>query len=196
MPVVSLVGYTNAGKSTLLNRLSKAGVRAENRMFSTLDPVTRRLRLPSGAPALITDTVGFIHKLPTTLVASFRATLEEIAESTLILHIVDATHKNAQEQIGVVESILEDLGMGDVPIVTVLNKSDMLTDTAALQWQGRDLSMAAKSGVDGDVWISALTGDGIEELLELVESILDTDDENTDSADLPNHPKTVAERLS
>ena len=126
MPVLSLVGYTNAGKSTLLNALSKAGVIAEDRLFSTLDPVTRRIILPDGGSALLTDTVGFIQKLPTALIASFRATLEELQESDLILQVIDITHPNAAEHSQVVEGILEELKIETKPRILVLNKMDLL----------------------------------------------------------------------
>jgi len=123
VPVVSLVGYTNAGKSTLMNALTGAGVKAANKLFMTLDPVTRRIALPSGKQALLTDTVGFIQKLPTTLVAAFRATLEEISEAALILHVVDVTHQNALEQVEVVEGVLGDLGVAEKPRILALNKA-------------------------------------------------------------------------
>ena len=169
LPVVSLVGYTNAGKSTLLNRMTHAGVMAENLMFSTLDPVTRRIELPSGQPVLLTDTVGFIHKLPTTLIAAFRATLEEIAESSLVLHVVDVTHRNAPEQVTVVESILEDMNMTNVPTVMALNKSDLLPKSENGRMEHLDQVSAGPSEA---VLISALTGDGIQDLLRLIESQL------------------------
>lgn len=124
-PIVALVGYTNAGKSTLFNTLSKAGVDVENRLFSTLDPVTRRLTLPTGQQFLITDTVGFIHKLPPSIVAAFRATLEELDEADLLLHIVDITHKNAANQCLTVENILKELNLQDKPKITVFNKLDL-----------------------------------------------------------------------
>ncbi|MCY4652692.1 MAG: GTPase HflX [Dehalococcoidia bacterium] len=172
IPVVSLVGYTNAGKSTLLNRMTRAGVRAENLMFSTLDPVTRRIQLPSGHPVLLTDTVGFIHKLPTSLIAAFRATLEEISESTLVLHVVDVTHRNAPEQVTVVESILDDMGMNGVPTVMALNKADLLTQSANGHM---DNLPDIASGPEDAVLISALKGEGIDDLLQMIESRLALD---------------------
>ncbi|MCS7207768.1 MAG: GTPase HflX, partial [Dehalococcoidia bacterium] len=126
LPVVSLVGYTNAGKSTLFNALTHAAVRAEDRLFSTLDPVTRRIVLPDGTFALLTDTVGFIHKLPPTLVAAFHATLEELEEATVLLHVVDITHRNARQQVQVVDETLESLGLATKPRVLALNKVDKL----------------------------------------------------------------------
>jgi GTP-binding protein HflX len=119
-------GYTNAGKSTLLNRLTDAGVLAEDKLFATLDPTTRRLRLPSGRETLLTDTVGFIQKLPTKLVAAFRSTLEEITEATLLVHLLDITHPNAAEQAIAVEQTLAEIGVRDIPLVTALNKIDLL----------------------------------------------------------------------
>jgi GTP-binding protein HflX len=124
-PVVALVGYTNAGKSTLFNTLSKASVDVENRLFSTLDPVTRRLVLPSGQQFLITDTVGFIHKLPPSIIAAFRATLEELDEADLLLHVVDITHKNAANQCLAVENILRELNLENKSRITVFNKLDL-----------------------------------------------------------------------
>ena len=133
MPVVSIVGYTNAGKSSLLNALvDEAGAKqtvpvlAEDKLFATLDPTTRRVRLPGGKVALFTDTVGFIQKLPTQLVAAFRATLEEIEEADLLLHVVDITHPNALEQAQSVERTLAELDITDIPIVVALNKIDRL----------------------------------------------------------------------
>jgi GTP-binding protein HflX len=126
VPVVSLVGYTNAGKSTLMHALSGADVLVEDRLFATLDPVTRRIHLPSGGAALLTDTVGFIQKLPTQLVAAFRATLEEMEEATLLLHVIDITHPDAEQQARTVEATLAELGLTDRPRLTVLNKADLL----------------------------------------------------------------------
>lgn len=125
VPVVALVGYTNAGKSTLFNALSKTSMVVEDALFSTLDPVTRRLTLPGGQQFLITDTVGFIHKLPTLLIAAFRATLEELDEASLLLHIVDIIHKNAAHQCHTVEKMLRELHLEDKSRLTVFNKLDL-----------------------------------------------------------------------
>ena len=126
VPVIALVGYTNAGKSTLLNALSDADVVAEDQLFATLDPTTRRVELPSGRHGLFTDTVGFIQKLPTALVAAFRATLEEVMEADLLVHVVDASHSNMDEQVAAVEEVLEELGAGGKPMITALNKIDQI----------------------------------------------------------------------
>ena len=131
MPIIALVGYTNAGKSTLFNTLSKATVEVEGRLFSTLDPVTRRLALPTGQRFLITDTVGFIHKLPPSIIAAFRATLEELEEADLLLHIVDITHPNAANQCLTVEKILSELNLEGKPKITVFNKLDLALSSEA-----------------------------------------------------------------
>jgi GTP-binding protein HflX len=131
MPIVALVGYTNAGKSTLFNTLSKASVDVEDKLFSTLDPVTRRLALPTGQQFLITDTVGFIHKLPPSIIAAFHATLEELDEADLLLHIVDITHKNAANQCLTVEKILSELNLANKPKITVFNKLDLALSSEA-----------------------------------------------------------------
>ena len=127
LPVVSLVGYTNAGKSTLFNALSNAGVVVQDQLFSTLDPVTRRVWLPEGGQVLLTDTVGFIHKLPLSVVAAFRATLEELQEADLLLHVVDISHPKAPEQAEAVGNTLEELGLGEKATLLVVNKMDRLT---------------------------------------------------------------------
>jgi GTPase len=131
VPVVALVGYTNAGKSSLLNTMTGSTVLAEDKLFATLDPTTRRAALPSGREVLFTDTVGFINNLPTLLIAAFRATLEEINEATVLLHVVDVTHPNAPEQMQTVSNVLEELGADDKPVVTALNKVDLLLPPGA-----------------------------------------------------------------
>src|SRR5437660_4144017 len=125
-PVVALVGYTNAGKSTLLNRLAGAHGLAENKLFATLDPMTRRVRIAGGQEILLTDTVGFVQRLPTTLVAAFRATLEEVAEADLLVHVVDAASPTMEHQIEAVELVLEEIGAGGRPMIVALNKADLL----------------------------------------------------------------------
>ena len=130
-PMATLVGYTNAGKSTLFNALSNAGVPAEDQLFNTLDPVTRRLRLNDGSELLLSDTVGFIQKLSPTVVAAFRATLAELDEADLLLHVIDITHPKAPEQAEVVEQTLNDLDLGGKPRLLVINKMDLLTDDPA-----------------------------------------------------------------
>ena len=170
IPVVSLVGYTNAGKSTLLNRLTGAGVAVENRLFSTLDPVTRRVMLPSGRELLLTDTVGFIQKLPTLVVAAFRATLEEVEESSVIVHVVDITHHNAPEQAHAVHEILGDLGLSAKPVILVLNKIDLLTPHDQSH-NGRTVQEILPPQRTA-VMCSALTGEGLEHLLSELGAIL------------------------
>ncbi|MCB9135971.1 MAG: GTPase HflX [Anaerolineales bacterium] len=160
IPVVALVGYTNAGKSTLLNRLAGADVYVANQLFATLDPTTRRVELPGGHLALFTDTVGFIQKLPTGLVAAFRATLEEIAEADMILHVLDITHPNVHAQAEAVLQTLEELNADHIPVLTVLNKIDRLPDP-----EGARVSVEENPDA---VAISALTGDGNEDLLGAV----------------------------
>jgi len=164
IPVVSIVGYTNAGKSTLLNALANAHVLVEDKLFATLDPTTRRVELPGGMEVLFTDTVGFIQKLPPQLVAAFRATLEEIGEADLILHIVDITHPNAMQQSRTVWEVLEELGVTDKPVLTALNKIDLLPDPGAIQARLREFPHS--------VAISAKEKIGLEQLLERIEKIL------------------------
>lgn len=125
VPVISLVGYTNAGKSTLMNALTEAQVTAEDKLFATLDPVTRKVHLPGGLDALLTDTVGFIQKLPTGLIAAFKATLEELQDTDILLHVVDISHPNVIEQYDTVEQVLHDLEIEDKPTVIALNKADL-----------------------------------------------------------------------
>jgi GTP-binding protein HflX len=164
MPVISLVGYTNAGKSTLLNRLSHADVLVADQLFATLDPTTRRVRLPGGHEALFSDTVGFIQKLPTQLVAAFRATLEEIAEADLLVHVVDVTHPNASAQAKAVQETLEEIEAGNIPVITALNKIDRLPDPQAARQSLAEFNNA--------VAISSLTGIGIPDLIKAIENQL------------------------
>jgi GTP-binding protein HflX len=164
IPTIALVGYTNAGKSTLLNRLSGSNVYVADQLFATLDPTTRRVNLPSGQEALFTDTVGFIQKLPTTLFAAFRATLEEIGDADLILHVVDITHPNALAHSEVVRSTLEEIEVHDLPTVTALNKIDSLSDLDIVHDQIDDFERA--------VPISGLRGEGIDTLLSVIEQSL------------------------
>lgn len=164
VPVVALVGYTNAGKSTLLNRLSDADVFVADQLFATLDPTTRRVELPDGNVALFTDTVGFIQKLPTTLVAAFRATLEEIGEADLLLHVVDITHQNARAQAEAVHETLEEIEAGHLPTLVALNKIDKLNDPEGARQVLTNFPSA--------VAISALTGEGIDDLLDVVSNNL------------------------
>jgi GTP-binding protein HflX len=165
IPVIALVGYTNAGKSTLLNALTGSDVFAADQLFATLDPTTRRIKLPGGREVLATDTVGFIQKLPTTLVAAFRATLEEIAEADLILHVVDITHDNVEQQAATVLQVLAELNATEQPIVTALNKIDALPE--------REFGDTPETEDDNTVAISALTGEGLPELLVCIERVLD-----------------------
>src|SRR5437588_11576532 len=160
-PVVALVGYTNAGKSTLLNRLASSHTLAENKLFATLDPTTRRVRMAGGQEFLLTDTVGFVQRLPTTLVAAFRATLEEVAEADLLVHVVDGSHPQVHHQVEAVEQVLEEIGAGALPTVIALNKSDLLPSNVVPHLQ----EPAAKLPV---VSVSAAQGINIEALLNCI----------------------------
>ena len=160
IPTVAIVGYTNAGKSTLLNRLAKSEVLVANQLFATLDPTTRRVQLPGDDLALITDTVGFIQKLPTSLIAAFHATLEEIAEADLLLHVVDISHPNALNQFQAVQETLEEIDANHIPMITALNKADLLRNPE----NAREILKSFPKAVS----ISALDGTGIKDLLHLM----------------------------
>jgi GTP-binding protein HflX len=155
---VAIVGYTNAGKSTLLNRLTDAGVLVEDRLFATLDATTRRLSLPGGEAVLLTDTVGFITKLPTQLVEAFKSTLEVVVDADLLVHVVDAAAAEPEEQIAAVDAVLAEIGAGDVPQLLVANKVDLEPDGAK------------RLVVDhaGSVAVSARSGEGVDDLLRTV----------------------------
>jgi GTPase len=159
-PVVALVGYTNAGKSTLLNRLAHVKSVAEDKLFATLDPMTKRVRLEGGQEISLTDTVGFVHRLPTTLVAAFRATLEEVAEADLIVHVVDLSSHSMQRQVIAVEEALEEIGAGGRPMLLALNKIDASPEMT--------LQLPDEVATLPIVRVSALNGDGIDELLACI----------------------------
>ena len=179
IPVVALVGYTNAGKSTLLNALTGANVMAEDKLFATLDPTTRRRALPSGREVLFTDTVGFINNLPTLLIAAFRATLEEINEATVLVHVVDITHPNAAEQVQTVMTVLEELGADGKPVVTALNKIDALLPNGSPTAPPLDTLLArlgsAAALAENPAAISGRDGTGFDALLATVEAALEVD---------------------
>jgi len=162
MPVVAVVGYTNAGKSTLFNALTEAEVVAENKLFATLDPTTRHVLLPNNQEALLTDTVGFIQKLPTKLIASFRATLEEVVDADMLLEVVDVSHENAIEQSETVSDVLRELEALDKPRVTALNKIDLLADPSEL-----DTTLYPNA-----VPVSALQRTGLDALREKIAAVL------------------------
>ncbi len=178
LPTVSIVGYTNAGKSTLLNRLTSAGVLVEDQLFATLDPTTRRLELPGGKHVLFTDTVGFIQKLPTQLVAAFRATLEEVNESDILVHMVDISDPLVTLKVQAVEQVLRDIGAETKPVILALNKID-LVDPEDLE-QVDETRFGRHDGPVGQlalhyehmVYLSAEQGVGIEELLAEIEALL------------------------
>jgi GTPase len=171
--VVALVGYTNAGKSTLMRALSHAEVFTEDLLFATLDPVTRRIQLPSGEAALLTDTVGFIQKLPTQLVAAFRATLEELTDADVLLHVVDITHPNAQEQFETVERTLKELGLSEKPTVVAFNKVDLIAEGDGQRpAKIEELQGSLASEHPEAVLISAARKWGLDDLLRRVEEAL------------------------
>ncbi len=165
-PTVSLVGYTNAGKSTLMNALTNAGVLVEDKLFATLDTRTRKWRFNGGGQVLLSDTVGFIRSLPHSLIASFKATLEEASQADLLLHVVDASSPEAEKQIHAVKDVLDELGLGEHPTILVLNKADRVPDRSFLD--------VLRSHHRDSVTISAAGGDGLDELERAVrDSLLD-----------------------
>lgn len=192
LPALALVGYTNAGKSTLFNRLTNAGVLADARMFATLDPTVRQLMLPSKRHVVFSDTVGFIRRLPTTLVKAFRATLEEVREATLLLHVVDASSPAAAEHCAHVHSVLAEIGADDIPQIIVMNKADCAA--------GSDLAVTAQrlaGEAGGAEWVavSALTGEGIDNLLALIDRRLDQDPVSRISYLIPHSDSGLLEML-
>jgi len=162
---VALVGYTNSGKSTLMNALTRAGVIVEDKLFATLDPTIRCLRLPGGDRVMLADTVGFINKIPHSLIEAFKSTLEEVRCADLLLHVVDVSHPRYEEQIEVVETVLRDIGAGDTPTIMEPNKIDLAPGTGFNHFNGNGARAACP--------ISALTGKGLDRLLEAIEKTLD-----------------------
>ncbi|QFG03892.1 GTPase HflX [Tepidiforma bonchosmolovskayae] len=184
VPVVALVGYTNAGKSTLMRALSGADVLAEDKLFATLDPVTRRISLPSGEIVLLTDTVGFIQKLPTQLVAAFRATLEELEDADLLLHVVDISHPNAYQHVQTVEATLRELGVDRKPQLLALNKVDLLRHEdgrpVADYDEARAIILGAGAPPRNVAIISAAKRWGLDLLRERIEEGLESGFENVE----------------
>ena len=170
VPVIALVGYTNAGKSTLFNALTAAGVLESARMFATLDPKLRQIVLPSRRRVLLSDTVGFIRNLPHALVTSFRATLEEVERAEILLHVLDASSATMDEQRVQVQKVLGELGVMEKPIIEVLNKVDLLSDAGREELRGRTGSAASET-----VMVSGLSGDGVEGLLAAIDRALHVD---------------------
>jgi GTP-binding protein HflX len=168
---VALVGYTNAGKSTLMNALTRAGVLVEDKLFATLDPTIRCLRFPDGDKAMLIDTVGFINKIPHALIEAFKSTLEEVKTADLLLHVADLSSPYCEEQIRVVDAVLEEIGAGNIPRLLVANKIDVASAGGARRFEKE------KEGVDGVCPISALTGAGLERLMERIGAILDSQKE-------------------
>ena len=161
---IALVGYTNSGKSTLMNTLTRAGVLVEDKLFATLDPTIRCLRLPNGDRVMVVDTVGFINKIPHSLIEAFKSTLEEVRSADLLLHLVDMTSPLYEEQIQVVEAVLRDIGAGDTSYIMVPNKVDLA---------GLPFPRLAGNGTRETCPISALTGQGVDHLLEVIGNLLD-----------------------
>jgi GTP-binding protein HflX len=164
IPVLSIVGYTNAGKSTLLNALTNSEVETQDKLFMTLDPTSRRLRFPREGEVVITDTVGFIAALPEDLLAAFRATLEELGDADLLLHVVDAADPHLENKKEAVERVIADLDLGELPVLLLLNKVDLVTAETVARLQAR---------FDG-VAVSAKTGEGLDRLIAAAEVRLGT----------------------
>lgn len=162
LPVAAIVGYTNAGKSTLLNTLTGEGILVEDKLFATLDPTTRNLKLPAGQEILLTDTVGFIRKLPHHLIEAFRSTLEEARYADLIIHMADVANPQVEAQMHTVYETLRELGVEDKPVITVLNKRDLVEDLPVIRDFRADCTVA----------LSAKTGEGLEEFLHMIEGVL------------------------
>lgn len=158
IPIVGIVGYTNAGKSTLLNALTNSTVIAEDKLFATLDPTTRRIRFPEEREIIISDTVGFIHDLPPDLSQAFKATLEELGDADLLLHVVDSTNPNYAEQMDAVDTILNSLQLNEIPRMVVFNKADGLDEETHISFQK-----------NGSLLVSAVTREGLAQLLDLIE---------------------------
>lgn len=182
---VALVGYTNAGKSSLLNALTNAGAFVEDKLFATLDTTTRRRELPSGREVTFTDTVGFIRNLPHSLVAAFRATLEEVNEADVLLMVVDASHAAAEEHMKAVRAVLDEIGVGEKPAVLALNKMDIATPMQAHELEAR---------FGHGVRVSARTGQGIEELLRAIDANL-TPQRSRVRLRIPQHKGGVVARI-
>lgn len=162
---IALIGYTNVGKSTLLNRLTEADVRVDNKLFATLDPTTRKLTLPNNQVVLLTDTVGFINKLPHHLIAAFHATLQEVEENDILINVLDASHPKVMEQNGATYSVLKELNAHEKPIINVLNKIDLAQNHAAVE--------RVKRALNSPILTSGLTGFGLEELLKKIAAMID-----------------------
>ena len=189
LPTIALVGYTNAGKSTIMNALSGAGVQAEERLFATLDPVTRRVELAPGRAVLLTDTVGFIQKLPTQLIAAFRATLEELDDADLLLHVIDITHPAAGQQRLSVQATLAELGLSTRPFLELLNKVDLLTTPDGRPVSGleelRDLQESLERDRTEALMVSGVRGWGLDAVRSRIGRLLDNAEAGAGSGGLP-----------
>jgi len=181
---VALVGYTNAGKSTLMNALTDAGVLTEDLLFATLDATTRRIELPGGHEALLTDTVGLIKKLPHHLVVSFHATLDEVAEADLLLHVVDASRPHCERYLELANDVLEEIGASEIPVRIVFNKVDLVNDSAELD--------RLESRYPGAIPASAVRGDGLDDILRAVCAFIESREEVLDLAIPVADGKTIA----